>query len=422
MPRAPAVAALVMLLAWPSAAQQRSEFPVKIHGFLIGNLAVRSSGQRPPGGEGGAFVLGEERLRFDVSAASKSGEASVLVKGDVFHDAVANRAASDLREGYVAYHRGPFDLRVGRQVLTWGVGDLFFINDVFPKDWQSFFSGRPMEYLKRGIDAFRAQYSSAVLNIDLVATPFFRPDVLPSPKRFFLYNPLAGAASEQEIIPPARAENTELALRLYRRVARFDVSLYGYRGFWRTPAVAAVAGGDTLRATRFYPRLVVWGASAQRNWLHGVVSLEGGHYGSPGDRSGADPAIPNSEWRFLAAYQSQIGRELTAQLQGYAEIMEHHPLYRRFLPAGAPLRDQARAVFSVRLTQFWGYQSWKLSVFLAHSPTDSDYFLQPEVSHRLTDRLSVAMGANLFGGRRDSTFFGQMKKDDNVYASARFDF
>ncbi|MBI3647002.1 MAG: hypothetical protein HY233_13725 [Acidobacteriales bacterium] len=346
----------------------------------------------------------------------------LLFKGDVFHDAVVNRADGDLREGYAGYHRGPIDFRLGRQILTWGVGDLFFINDVFPKDWESFFSGRPMEYLKRGLDAVRVQYSSEALNVDLVATPFFRPDALPSPKRFFLYNPFPGAASQQEMTPPARAENTEVALRLYRRVSGFDVSLYGYRGFWRTPGIRAGSEGSVSQITRFYPRLAVLGASAQRNWLQGVISLEAGRYNSLDDRRGADASIPNSEWRVLAGYQRQLGRELTANFQGYAEIMDRYDAYRKSLPAGTPLQDRVRGVLSLRLTQFLGYQSWKVSAFLAYSPTDDDYFTQPEVSHRLTDRLSVAMGANIFGGRRDTTFFGQMVKDDNIYLSARFDF
>ncbi len=422
MRRAPAVAALVMLLSWSSAAQQKGEFPVKIHGFLIANLAVRASGDRPPNGEGGAFVLGEERLRLDVGSATKAGTAFFLVKGDVFHDAVSGRADGDLREAYVGYRHGPFDLRLGRQILTWGVGDLFFINDVFPKDWESFFSGRPMEYLKRGVDALRMQYSSAAVSIDLVATPFFRPDALPSPRRFFLYDPLPGVSGQRERKPPARAENTELAVRLYRRIAGFDVSLYAYRGFWRTPAVAVQTEDGMLYASRFYPGLAVWGAGAQRSWLAGVVSLEGGHYDSRDDRDGDDPTVPNSEWRFLASYQRQMARELTVNFQGYAEIMQRHLAYRHSLPAGAPLRDQARAVFSVRITQFWGYQNWKFSAFLAHSPTDNDYFLQPEFSHRLTDKLSAALGANVFGGRRANTFFGQMRKDDNLYVTARFDF
>jgi hypothetical protein len=367
-------------------------------------------------------VLGEERLRLDVSGATKTGKGLFLMKGDVFHDAIANRADGDLREGYAGYHAGPVELRLGRQILTWGVGDLFFINDVFPKDWESFFSGRPVEYLKRGIDAFRAQYSSEALNVDLVATPFFRPDALPSPGRFVLYDPFPDIAGQRERRPPVRAENTEVALRLYRHVSGFDVSLYGYRGFWRAPGIRSDSENNSPGIVRFYPGLVVWGASAQRNWLQGVVSLEGGRYDSRDDPNGADPAVPNSEWRILVAYQRQLARELTASLQAYVEIMERYNAYRGSLPPGLPPQDRVRRAFSARLTQFWGYQSWKSSLFVAYSPTDDDYFLQPEISHRLTDRLSAAIGASVFGGKKETTIFGRLRKNDNIYLRLRFDF
>lgn len=417
-----AVAALLTLLLRPLTAEEKKRLPVTIHGFLMGNASLRTTGERPPLGEGGAFVLGEERLRLDVSGAAKSGRGFFLVKGDIFHDAVTNRADGDLREAYGGFHRGPFDLRLGRQIVTWGVGDLFFINDVFPKDWESFFSGRPMEYLKRGVDSVRVQYSSEALNVDVVATPFFTGDSLPSPKRFFLYNPFSGLTEQREYNPPARAENTEVGLRLYRRMTGFDVSLYGYRGFWRMPGAQVSSDIGATQITRFYPRLVVWGASAQRNLLNGVVSLEAGRYNSLDDRSGTSPAVPNSQWRILAAYQRQLARELTASFQGYAEFMEGYKTYRSVLPAGFRSEDQVRGVFSVRLTQFLGYQNWKLSAFVAYSPTDNDCFVQPEISHRLTDRLSAALGANVFAGRHDTTFFGQMAKNDNVHLSIRFDF
>ena len=299
---------------------------------------------------------------------------------------------------------------------------MFFINDVFPKDWESFFSGRPTEYLKRGIDAIRVQYSSDALNVDLVATPFFRPDALPSPERFFLYNPFPEATSQSEVTPASRAGNTEVAVRLYRRVGGFDVSLYGYRGFWRTPAMRSDFGSSVQRVTLFYPRLAVVGASAQGNWLQGVVSVEAGHYDSLDNRAGTNAPIPNSEWRALASYQRQLARELTANFQAYAEVMDKYDAYRKSLPPGVPLKDRVRGILSVRLTQFLDYQSWKLSVFLAHSPTDNDYFVQPEVTRRLTDKLIIAGGANVFGGRGNTTFFGQMNKDDNLYLSVRFDF
>ena len=35
-----------------------------------------------------------------------------------------------------------FDVKIGQQVLTWGTGDYVFLNDLFPKDYPSFFAGR----------------------------------------------------------------------------------------------------------------------------------------------------------------------------------------------------------------------------------------------------------------------------------------
>jgi len=39
----------------------------------------------------------------------------------------------ELREGYIGYTAKIWDIRLGRQIITWGIGDLIFINDVFSK-------------------------------------------------------------------------------------------------------------------------------------------------------------------------------------------------------------------------------------------------------------------------------------------------
>ena len=60
--------------------------PFRIHGFLLGAGPLRTTGERPPNGEGGDVVLGETRLRLDVDATTPSGNVSMLVKGDVLYD------------------------------------------------------------------------------------------------------------------------------------------------------------------------------------------------------------------------------------------------------------------------------------------------------------------------------------------------
>ncbi|MBI4715228.1 MAG: hypothetical protein HY760_04720 [Nitrospirae bacterium] len=144
---------------------------VALHGFVQGNTAARITGEEPPDPEGGDFPLGEERFQLKLAASSQG--AGFFLKTDLFQDTVARAPDLEVREAYLDYSARSFDLRMGRQVITWGVGDLLFINDLFPKDYAAFFSGRPLEYLKTGSDAVKAGFFSDGLSADLVVIPFF---------------------------------------------------------------------------------------------------------------------------------------------------------------------------------------------------------------------------------------------------------
>ena len=408
------------LFSQPADAQSTSKFPVRFHGFLLGNFAARTG--EPGEKEGGRFLWADERLRLEAAGKTGTGSLAFLLKGDLFHDAVANQPDGELREGYLDYSRSWLDLRLGRQIVTWGVGDLLFINDVFPKDWNAFFSGRPLEYLKVGVDAAKLRVATPAFNADLVVIPFFTPDNLPSPKRFFFFDPLATVRNRVLREPSSTTGNTEFALRVYRRSFGSDVSLYAYRGYWRQPSFRPDQFPSPVQLQGFYPRLAVYGASAQRNVGAGLLSLEAGYYGSKDDRPGADPAIPNSQFRTLVGYQRQLASELTIGAQYYTESLMDYETYKASLPAGFPQQDRIRHLLTVRLTQFLKYQTWKLSLFTFYSLSDQDLLLIPEAWHAFTDRLSLAVGATVFGGQRPDTFFGQFDRNDNVYIVLRFDF
>jgi hypothetical protein len=102
--------------------------------------------------------------------------------------------------------------------------------------------------------------------------------------------------------------------------------------------------------------------------------------------------------------------------------MSDYAAYRSSLQAGAPREDELRGVLSLRMTQLLDYQSWRLSLFVAYSPTDGDHFLQPEISYRVTDAFGVRAGANVLGGRKETTFFGQLDRNDDVFIAGRWDF
>ncbi len=396
-----------------------------IHGFGLLNYSARPDFEASPGGDGlgeHGFLLADQRVQLKLEAHSPKGAVSLLAKPEFFYDAVDQEFGADLREGYLNFTRNAWDVRVGRQILTWGVGDLVFINDVFPKDYAAFFSGRPLEYLKLGVDAVDVNFQSDALSAELAVIPagLFTPDNLPPRSRFFQFDPFP-TLPRQTDEPATRLGSVETALRLYRTVADTELSLYAYHGFWRSYALQPDNPVAPAHAVTFFPELAEFGASARRSGLGGVWSAEVGYYDSLDDPRGDAPAIANSQFRFLLAYQRQLARDFTASLEYYGEWMQDYAAYRRALPAGFPSSPELRDLIGVRLTKLLRYQTLKLSFFTFYSPIAGDFFLNPEVSYQFTDHLWAALGGNLFGGP-SQTFFGQLDRDDNVYVTARYSF
>jgi len=417
-------ATLVLFLAPLMSAPVLSEesgddWGIDIDSFLLGVYSRRTSGETP---EGHRFLLAEERLRLDLSVWAENTEAELRVKLDGTHDSVTGEFDIDLREAYIDYSSGKLDLRLGRQITTWGVGDLLFINDVFPKDWVSFFTGRPLEYLKLGVDSARINYSSSALNVELMIVTDFRPDALPAPRRFFLHDNFPGVADRIQVHPDTGLDDPELALRVYRRVGGFDASAYAYRGYWRSPGQEPDDYEMPTQVTHIFPALSVYGVSAQGQAMGGVLSLEGGYYDSRDDNAGVNPAIANSEVRFLLGYQRQLSQDFTFGVQYYAEVMMDFDAYERTLPNSSASRKKYRDIVTLRLTRFLKHQTWTLSLFAFYSPAEQDYLLQPQLNYRFSDRFSTSFGANLFGGEKNTSFFGQFDRNDNLYLTLRYDF
>ena len=390
----------------------------EIHGFLLGNYTGRIGSDPSPTGDD--FILAEERLRLEIS--QWFDKASFMVKTDLLHDSLDDEFDIDLREAYVDISYRAFDVRLGRQILTWGIGDLLFINDTFPKDWNSYFSGKPLEYLKIGVDSFKFRFSSEPVNAELVIAPFFESDNIPSPERFYSYNPFAGIPDQVELEPDRTYSNTELAFRLYRRLLDSDLSLYFYDGFWKQPSASPDDLAAPTSVTYFYPELAIYGFSLQRSFLSGVIGLEAGYYASQEDEKGYDPIIPNSQIRALIGYQRQLWADSNFGIQYYLEKMQDYDAYESTLPSGFPKKDRARQLVTLRLMQFLKYQTWKLNLFTYYSPTDEDYFAIADVTKKINDKFSVTVGANIFGGKEDTTFFGQFDRNDNIFLNVRYDF
>jgi hypothetical protein len=392
---------------------------LSVHGFLQANYDFRLTGRQPPNSQDGALLFGEERFQLRLGYSKET--VRLFTRTDFFYDHVANRPGVESREAYAEGSAGPADVRAGRQILIWGVGDYLFINDVFAKDWGAFFSGRPVEYLRVPQDAVKLDLGTTGLSAEIVAIPLFQSDKLPLRNRFVQFDPFPGVARTTQQ-PRLAFQNTEVAARIYGTTWGFDSALYLYRGFFRMPTLLPDRTTAPTLITESFPRLAVYGASMRGNALGGVVSAEVGYYDSLDDQAGRNPSIPNSSFRYLTGYQRQLWEDFTIGLQYYGEQMFQYDAYRAALSEGFPGQDQHRQLLTLRLTQLFWNQTLRVGLFSFYSPTDQDYYLIPEVRYSVTDNLWMSATGNVFGGRRATTFFGQFDPDDNLAVTVRYEF
>lgn len=368
---------------------------------------------------GSSQSLGDLRFRAETSWAGD--HVSIGFKGDAWYDTYLDEFDADLRDLSLSFSPSDkLDLKLGRQVLTWGTGDLLFLNDLFPKGWVSFFSGRDDEYLKASSNSVRATWYTKSVNVDLAWTPIFDPDEYLTGERFSFYSPLAGqrVAPQPPLNPiePARTlDNGELAIRLFKTLNGTEYAAYGYRGFFKQPTALT----DAMEAT--FSRLTAVGASLRKTLGPGLLNVETSYYASRDDRDGTDPNVPNDQLRLLLGYEQEAMTNLTIAFQYYLEWTQDHDELIANSLTGVEA-DEYRHVLTNRLTYRAQQDKLTLSLFSFYSPSDSDYYVRPVINYRYSDRWSYALGANVFGGDEPHTFFNQFADNGNVYARIRYNY
>ncbi len=385
---------------------------VYISGFLQGLYGAGLDEDNPTPSE---LTAAETRLQLKLESYSDMAE--FFGRLDFVYDGYDEPEYDwELREGYIKFRLGNyFDFKVGRQVLTWGTGDLIFINDLFAKDYVSFFVGRDDQYLKAPQDALRGAYYSPIGTFSLVYTPRFTPNRVPTGMRLSYFNPMAGdivGGSDyffEGRLPEAEIENGEIAGRFKRYFGTADFALYGYRGFYKNPE-----GFDPVAMRAYYPRLNVYGASIRMPIFEGIAWLEGGYYDSREDTDGDNPYIPNSSFSGLIGFERQIVTNLTVNMQYQGEVMMN---YDEFVESvgGETEVDEVYHLLTSRVTQLMRMETVVLSLFGFYSPSQEDFYGRFSLGYKYTDNLTLTVGGNIFAGEDQFTDFGTFQKNDNLY-------
>ena len=399
-----------------------------IHGFIEMDYGAKLSDDTT---KNDSYNMAEARLQLQLSHYF-SGEnyladkgSAINLKADFLVDGYySGKTSFDLREANFVFTPWDFmDVKAGRQTLTWGTGDYLFINDQFPKDFESFFMGRDDEYLKKPSDALKTSFYPKLANIDFIWIPYVTSNTLPKGDRLSFFDSfqggISGTESDRDIIEPAfKLSNSEYTMRIYKNLGSNEVAFYYFRGFNKNPQSYKNEAARQL----YHERRDVYGGSLRGPFADGVGNVEFGYNYSREDPDGKNRMIENSHFEAMAGYEKDLGSDFKVGFQYLLEQKLDYSNYQDNLLPNDYRWDEFRHVLTNRITKLYMNQTLRISLFTFWSPSDNDGYVRPSASYDITDQWKTTLGANLPWGEDEHTFFGQMKRNKNVYLRVRYAF
>lgn len=379
------------------------------------------------------YVMANRKLRVQANRPFEKG--SFYSKLDYNYDESTYKHELDLRELRIQYQvLNWLDLSVGRQVSTWGVGDMLFINDLFPKNWLANFQGQEMELLKDPSNSLRLTSYIDDYTLDVVYQPEFTADNTPTGCRFGVFNPNTSTViANRDACEDSKAldkfgnevDDDEIAISLKKKIKNHEVALYFYDGYYKSPK--GLLSGTSL--VGYHPKLNVFGVSDEGQLGPGIISFEAGYYDSKEDPKGTSSLIENSKIKYLLGYRMDLTANFSAGAQFYQEKMLNYSEYENAVRASNPnsfafRKKEYQNTITTRLTYKMMQETLYLSLFTYLRPQDKDSFTKFEVSKKVTDNLKITTGVNIFTGSdnyRDREF-GMLRDDDNAFLRINYSF
>ena len=210
-----------------------------------------------------------------------------------FLDRELKRPLFSIRRLSAEYHRGGFNIEIGKQFVRWGRADILNPTDRFAR--RDFLGVVDPEFL--GITAIRATYERGSNTIDAVWAPRLTPSRIPLVGQRWLAVPAGAVLDQMQSQFPG---GSQWGGR-WSHVGLIEFSAAYYEGFTDIPA-----------PDLSYPKLKMAGGdvSVPLRWL--TVKAEAGHYNYSGERT--DDYVlyviqlerQSGEWFFVGGYAGEI--------------------------------------------------------------------------------------------------------------------
>lgn len=360
------------------------------------------------------------------------GEASLKLKlrkqgfGDAFaevrfrsgHEFQKTVSEINIREAYVNAYFGPFDFRIGHQVVVWGRADGWNPTDnITPKNMLI----RSPDEDDRRLANFliRSTINLHHVRFETIWVPAYSPSYIPT--EFIASS--SGINLVEPDYPDMKLKNSAFALRLNLELPSIDGSLSYFNGHNPMPGIAA----DFPRIIMANMDLNIFPKSYRMHVIGGDFStVIAGSLGLRGEMAYRRPHqdyeqyvhIPNPDLQYVLGLDKEFGNNFSMIVQYIGRYVFD---FKKLEVPTNPLEfPRFKMELKNRLITFQQYElSHSLScraalkllnelmsveVFGLVNLTSNEALFRPKMTYDIADALTFTLGAELYSGPEDTLF------------------
>ena len=377
------LALLLCIIPRPASAQDEDSLRVSVKGFVDTYHAVRTEAPND-------WMSSRSRVRGEVTL--EKGNAGAFVSANLIHNAILkDRSGFQLREAYAYYSDDHWDVRAGRQIITWGVADALRLTDIIsPMDYTEFLA-QDYDDIRIPVGGLRLRYSREKWSAEAVAIPVSSFFDLPTDAE----NPWSVGPVPIGDEPKRRLCNMEYGGRLSFFLSGIDFSFSALHTWNKQPVLCNGVGK--------YRRMTMLGGDVSVPVGKCVVRGEVAEYLDELQSGGARAASTNA----LLGLDWYAGNDWTLSAQyshKYVALGEH----------------RNTGLSTLRIQKDLLHNTLSLQTFAYIDVTNGGVFNRLSADYALNDQLHAIVGYDYF--HADSGMFTVYKKNSELFVKLKYSF
>lgn len=372
----------------PVFAQDEDSLHVGIKGFVDTYHAVRL--EKP-----NDWMSSRSCVRGEVTI--EKGHAGAFVSANLIHNAILkDRSGFQLREAYAYYSDNNWDIRAGKQIITWGVADALRLTDIIsPMDYTEFLA-QDYDDIRIAVGGLRVRFSRDTWSLEAVAVPVNSFYDLPTDDK----NPWSVGPVLIDKEPKQRLSNMEYGGRLSVFLSGVDFSLSALHTWNKMPVLCNGIG--------VYRRMTMLGADVSVPVGKFVIRGEIAEYLDEAQSTFVAKEAPRaSTTNALVGVDWYAGNDWSLSAQ-----------YAHKYVAFGDNRNSGLATF--RISKDLLHSTLKLQSFAYVDVTNGGIYNRLSADYAMNDQLHAILGYDLL--HADKGMFAIYKKNSELFLRLRYNF